>query len=75
MFCSIFILIFLHGVFGKIMNQGGVPYAISNPPGSSKDWEGTPGIYSTDFEENIKGMFAKLPSINRLNSSDRLIRN
>ena len=37
------------------MNQGGVPYAISNPPGSTPDWEGTPGSYSTQFEGNVEG--------------------
>ena len=37
------------------MNQGGVPYAISNPPGSTSDWEGTPGSYSTQFESNVEG--------------------
>ena len=37
------------------MNQGGVPYAISNPPGSTEDWEGTPGSYSTQFEANVEG--------------------
>lgn len=37
------------------MNQAGVPYAISNPPGSSPDWHGTPGTYSTDFESNVVG--------------------
>jgi len=37
------------------MNQGGVPYAISNPPGSTPNWHGTPGRYSTDFESNVVG--------------------
>ena len=37
------------------MNAGGVPYTISNPPGSTKDWKGTPGSYSTNFMENVKG--------------------
>jgi len=37
------------------MNQGGVPYAISNPPGSTSDWVGTPGNYSTNFNTNVKG--------------------
>jgi len=37
------------------MNKGGVPYAISNPPGSTKDWVGTPGAYSTNFNTNMKG--------------------
>jgi hypothetical protein len=37
------------------MNSGGVPYAISNPPGSTPDWHGTPGTYSTDFEANVEG--------------------
>ena len=31
------------------MNRGGVPYAISNPPGSTPGWRGTPGRYETDF--------------------------
>ena len=42
-------------VAASIMNQGGVPYAISNPPGSSPGWQGTPGTYSTDFETNVAG--------------------
>ena len=37
------------------MNQGGVPYAISNPPGSTANWHGTPGEYKTDFEANVEG--------------------
>ena len=37
------------------MNNAGVPYAISNPPGSTPDWQGTPGTYSTDFEMNVAG--------------------
>jgi len=37
------------------MNSGGVPYAISNPPGSSPNWEGTPGNYSTHFQTNVQG--------------------
>ena len=37
------------------MNQGGVPYAISNTPGSTPNWVGTPGTYSTDFEANVEG--------------------
>jgi len=37
------------------MNEGGVPYAISNPPGSTVNWQGTPGHYSTNFEENVDG--------------------
>ena len=40
---------------GKIMNSGGVPYAISNPPGSTANWHGTPGTYATDFETNVQG--------------------
>ena len=42
--------------YGAIMNGGGVPYSISNPPGSTKDWKGTPGTYSTDFTQNVKGL-------------------
>ena len=26
-----------------VMNKGGVPYAISNPPGSTPNWSGTAG--------------------------------
>jgi hypothetical protein len=37
------------------MNYGGVPYAISNPPGSTKSWVGTSGDYSTNFNTNIQG--------------------
>lgn len=37
------------------MNLGGVPYKISNPPGSTANWTGTPGNYSTNFNENIQG--------------------
>ena len=39
----------------KNMNEGGVPYAISNPPGSTPGWKGTPGTYSTAFTENVEG--------------------
>eukprot|EP00931_Biecheleriopsis_adriatica_P028977 TRINITY_DN17265_c1_g3_i1.p1 TRINITY_DN17265_c1_g3~~TRINITY_DN17265_c1_g3_i1.p1 ORF type:complete len:822 (-),score=103.16 TRINITY_DN17265_c1_g3_i1:114-2579(-) len=38
-----------------VMNAGGVPYSISNPPGSTQAWKGEPGTYSTDFHENVKG--------------------
>ena len=34
------------------MNKGGIPYSISNPPGSTTNWVGTPGQYSTDFDIN-----------------------
>ena len=37
------------------MNIGGVPYGISNPPGSTKNWNGTNGTYSTQFQSNIVG--------------------
>ena len=37
------------------MNKGGIPYAISNPPGSQPNWKGTPGQYSTDFQTNVDG--------------------
>ena len=37
------------------MNQGGVPYGISNPPGSTKNWNGTNGTYILQFESNIVG--------------------
>jgi len=39
----------------EVMNKGGVPYSISNPPGSTKDWIGKPGHYSTNFNTNVKG--------------------
>ena len=29
--------------------------ARSNPPGSVAGWSGTPGRYSTQFEENVAG--------------------
>ena len=47
---KIFITIWLlfEGISAKIMNQGGVPYAISNPANSG-------GVYSTDFGENQNG--------------------
>jgi hypothetical protein len=37
------------------MNYGGVPYQISNPEGSTSNWKGTPGVYSTDFTTNVEG--------------------
>ena len=37
------------------MNNGGVPYTISNPPGSTAGWHGQAGKYSTSFEHNIDG--------------------
>ena len=43
------------GAASDVMNKGGVPYAISNPPGSTKDWVGTPGVYSTNFHDNVAG--------------------
>ena len=52
---TVFVLFLLQPVIGTNMNQGGVPYAISNPPGSTDNWEGTPGKYSTDFEDNVAG--------------------
>ena len=39
----------------NVMNKGGIPYQISNPPGSSEHWKGTPGNYSVDFMHNVKG--------------------
>ncbi|CAE7611237.1 unnamed protein product [Symbiodinium pilosum] len=39
----------------NVMNKGGIPYQISNPPGATKDWKGTPGNYSVDFMHNVKG--------------------
>mmetsp|Transcript_41397 Transcript_41397/g.81162 ORF Transcript_41397/g.81162 Transcript_41397/m.81162 type:complete len:771 (+) Transcript_41397:30-2342(+) len=43
------------GVAAAVMNKGGVPYQISNPPGSTPHWHGKPGQYSTDFEHNVAG--------------------
>ena len=37
------------------LNQGGVPYNIANPEGSTKNWQGTPGIYTTEFKNNQHG--------------------
>ena len=37
------------------MNNGGVPYAISNTPGSTPNWKGTPGKYTTDFATSVEG--------------------
>merc|ERR1719160_1677746 len=37
------------------MNNHGVPYEISNTPGSNVNWTGTPGNYSTKFTENVAG--------------------
>ena len=37
------------------MNEGGVPYAISNTPGSTLNWKGTPGKYTTDFQASVEG--------------------
>jgi hypothetical protein len=39
----------------NLMNAGGVPYKISNTPGSTKGWVGKAGKYSVDFESNVKG--------------------
>jgi len=39
----------------EVMNKGGIPYTISNPPGSTKGWIGRPGHYSTNFNTNVKG--------------------
>lgn len=36
----------------SVMNAGGVPYQISNPQGSTKDWKGVPGQYDTNFNTN-----------------------
>ncbi len=38
-----------------VLNEGGIPYTISNPPGSTPTWKGTPGNYSTNFNENALG--------------------
>ncbi len=45
------------GVLGQpgVMNSGGIPYQISNPPGSTAGWVGLPGNYSVDFNTNVKG--------------------
>ena len=44
---------------GSNMNNGGVPYKYSNPPGMIKKdglkWKGTPGEYETTFTQNIVG--------------------
>eukprot|EP01083_Nonionella_stella_P139701 426715_1 len=37
------------------MNRGGVPYGYSNPPGSTQNWNGTKGSYSTQFNSNVEG--------------------
>eukprot|EP01083_Nonionella_stella_P279752 951569_1 len=37
------------------MNRGGVPYGYSNPPGSTPNWKGTEGSYSTQFNSNVEG--------------------
>jgi hypothetical protein len=42
-------------IAADVMNKGGVPYSISNPPGSTRGWVGKPGQYSTNFNENVKG--------------------
>eukprot|EP00929_Paragymnodinium_shiwhaense_P025556 TRINITY_DN15429_c0_g1_i1.p1 TRINITY_DN15429_c0_g1~~TRINITY_DN15429_c0_g1_i1.p1 ORF type:complete len:781 (+),score=127.63 TRINITY_DN15429_c0_g1_i1:66-2408(+) len=39
----------------NVMNKGGIPYSVSNPPGSTPTWVGDPGEYSTDFSQNVKG--------------------
>ena len=38
-----------------LMNAGGVPYRISNPEGSTKDWRGRPGKYPTNFIDSVEG--------------------
>jgi hypothetical protein len=38
-----------------VLNEGGIPYQISNPEGSTPTWKGTPGTYSTNFNENALG--------------------
>ena len=40
--------------------------AISNPPGSTEHWQGTPGSYSTQFEANVEGAVEQLWSENIL---------
>merc|ERR1719409_1379898 len=39
----------------QVMNSGGVPYLISNTPGSNKWWKGQAGHYDTNFNVNVKG--------------------
>eukprot|EP00040_Diaphanoeca_grandis_P032470 m.196795 g.196795 ORF g.196795 m.196795 type:complete len:870 (+) comp32636_c0_seq1:40-2649(+) len=39
----------------NVMNDGGVPYQISNSQGSTSNWKGTPGTYDTNFHTNAKG--------------------
>lgn len=39
----------------RVMNDGGIPYAISNPPSSTPNWRGRAGSYSTNFLENVDG--------------------
>ena len=48
-------LILYQPSFAINMNSGGVPYAISNPQGSTDNWKGTPGHYATNFESNVIG--------------------
>lgn len=55
MITTVLLAVTLVLVGGHNMNQAGVPYAISNPPGSTPDWTGTPGTYSTDFQSNVAG--------------------
>eukprot|EP01084_Bolivina_argentea_P167243 290290_1 len=55
-----FIFLLVVAIHGKQatdtnMNRGGVPYGYSNPPGSTKNWKGTPGSYSMQFQSNVKG--------------------
>jgi len=38
-----------------MMNMGGVPYQISNPPGSIANWKGQAGEYPTNFMDDQAG--------------------
>ena len=49
----------------NVMNKGGIPYQISNPPGATKDWKGTPGNYSVDFMHNVTYSCLRGPGVNK----------
>eukprot|EP00928_Gymnodinium_smaydae_P098588 TRINITY_DN9201_c0_g2_i2.p1 TRINITY_DN9201_c0_g2~~TRINITY_DN9201_c0_g2_i2.p1 ORF type:complete len:781 (-),score=80.76 TRINITY_DN9201_c0_g2_i2:119-2461(-) len=55
LFIGLLSLCLLALVEADVMNKGGIPYRISNPPGSTKNWVGESGEYSTDFVRNVKG--------------------
>ena len=54
-FCVFAMVLFAGLTWAANMNGGGVPYDISNRPGTTRPWRGTPGTYSTDFESNVAG--------------------